>query len=79
MSQYICIILFTYENMFGYWKDKFCNWYDEDNKYICVVNDVYEDKVLDHENVGNLKLSKTKDDFKSKSSQIVYRVLMFYK
>ena len=34
MSQYICIILFTYENMFGYWKDKFCNWYDEDNKYI---------------------------------------------
>lgn len=42
---------------------KLHNWYDKDDKYIEVVNDMYEDKFLDVENIKDLKLSKEKDDF----------------
>ena len=62
------------KNTIDYWKDKFDkvisflysklhNWYDKDDKYIDVVNDMYEDKVLDNEDIKDLKLSKEKDDF----------------
>ena len=62
------------KNTVEYWKDKFDklisflysklhNWYDKDDKYIDVVNDMYEDNVLDDENIKDLKLSKEKDDF----------------
>ena len=61
-------------NTIDYWKDKFDkvisflysklhNWYDKDDKYINVVNDMYEDKVLDNDDIKGLKLSKEKDDF----------------
>ena len=61
-------------NTIDYWKDKFDklisflysklhNWYDKDDKYIDVVNDMYEDKVLDNDDIKGLKLSKEKDDF----------------
>ena len=61
-------------NTIDYWKDKFDkvisflysklhNWYDKDDKYIDVVNDMYEDKVLDNDDIKDLKLSKEKDDF----------------
>lgn len=61
-------------NTVEYWKDKFDklisflysklhNWYDKDDKYIDVVNDMYEDKVLDNDDIKDLKLSKEKDDF----------------
>lgn len=57
-----------------YWKDKFeklisflhnklHSWYDKDDKYIDVVNDMYEDNVLNDENIEDLDLSKEKDDF----------------
>ena len=60
-------------NTVEYWKDKFDklisflysklhNWYDKDDKYIDVVNDMYEDKVLDNDDIEDLKLSKEKDD-----------------
>ena len=42
---------------------KLHNWYDKDDKYIDVVNDMYEDNVLDDNDIKDLKLSKTKDDF----------------
>ena len=57
-----------------YWKDKFKklisflhnklhSWYDKDDKYIDVVNDMYEDNVLDDNDIKDLDLSKEKDDF----------------
>ena len=62
------------KNTIEYWKDKFDklisflysklhNWYDKDDKYIDVVNDMYEDNVLDDDDIKELKLSKEKDDF----------------
>jgi len=62
------------KNTIEYWKDKFDklisflysklhNWYDKDDKYIDVVNDMYEDNVLDDDDIKDLKLSKEKDDF----------------
>ena len=62
------------KNTIECWKDKFDklisflysklhNWYDKDDKYIEVVNDMYEDNFLDVENIKDLKLSKEKDDF----------------
>ena len=61
-------------NTIDYWKDKFDkvisflhsklhNWYDKDDKYIDIVNDMYEDNVLDDDDIKDLKLSKEKDDF----------------
>ena len=37
--------------------------YDKDDKYINVVNDMYEDNVLDDEDIEDLDLRKEKDDF----------------
>ena len=62
------------QNTIEYWKDKFNklvfflhsklhSWYDKDDKYIDVVNDMYEDNVLDDEDIKELDLSKKKDDF----------------
>ena len=62
------------QNTLEYWKDKFeklisflhsklHSWYDKDDKYIDVVNDMYDDKVLDDDDIENLDLSKEKDDF----------------
>ena len=61
-------------NTIEYWKDRFDkvisflysklhNWYDKDDKYIDVVNDMYEDNVLNDDDIKDLKLSKEKDDF----------------
>ena len=62
------------KNTIDYWKDRFDkvisflysklhNWYDKDDKYIDVVNDMYEDNVLDNDDIKDLKLIKEKDDF----------------
>lgn len=62
------------KNTIEYWKDKFDklisflysklhNWYDRDDKYIDVVNEMYEDNVLDDDDIEELDLSKEKDDF----------------
>ena len=62
------------QNTLEYWKDKFeklisflhskfHSWYDKDDKYIDVVNEMYEDNVLDDEDIEELDLSKEKDDF----------------
>ena len=61
------------KNMLDYWKDKFnklisflhvklhcC--YDKDDKYIDVVNEMYDDNILDDDDVEELDLSKEKDD-----------------
>lgn len=57
-----------------YFKDKFSilisflhkklhSWYDKDDKYIDVVNEMYEDNILDDEDIKELNLGKEKDDF----------------
>ena len=55
-----------------YWKDKFeklisflhnklHSWYDKDDKYIDIVNDMYEDNALDDDDIKELDLNKEKD------------------
>ena len=62
------------KNTLEYWKDKFeklisflhdklHSWYDKDDKYIDVVNDMYDDNVLNDEDIEELDLSNEKDDF----------------
>ena len=62
------------KNTLDYWKDKFSklisflydklhSWYDKDDKYIDVVSDMYEDNVLDDDEIEELDLSKEKDDY----------------
>ena len=57
-----------------YWKNKFekiisflhsklHSWYDRDDKYIEVVNDMYENDVLNDEDIEELDLSKKKDNY----------------
>ena len=57
-----------------YFKDKFDtlifflhkklhSWYDKDDKYIDMVNEMYENNILDDEDIKDLDLSKEKDDF----------------
>ena len=61
------------KNTLNYWKDKFeklisflhsklHRWYDKDDKYIEVVNDMYEDNVLNDEDIGDLGLGKENND-----------------
>ena len=63
-----------FKNNIEYWKDKFeklisflhdkhHSWYDKDDKYIDVVNDMYEDNVLDDDDIEDLDFKKSKDDF----------------
>lgn len=57
-----------------YWKDKFKklisflhnklhSWYNKDDKYIDIVNDMYEDNALDDNDIKELDLNKEKDVF----------------
>ena len=66
--------IFSLSNTIDYWKNKFeklidflhskiHNWIDKDDKYIDVVNDMYQDNVLDDEDINDLNLNKEKDDF----------------
>ena len=43
--------------------DKLHSWYDKDDKYIDVVNEMYNDNVLEDDDIEELDLSKEKDDF----------------
>ena len=62
------------QNIINCWKDKFeklisflhsklHSWYDKDDKYIDVVNNMYKDDVLDDDDIEELDLGKGKDDF----------------
>ena len=65
-----------------YWKDKFeklisflhnklHSWYDKDDKYIDIVNDMYEDNALDDDDIKELDLNKEKDVFEENVKKIV--------
>ena len=56
-----------------YWQDKFNkiilfihgkihNWFDKDDKYIDIVNEMYQDDILDDNDINELDLSKKIDD-----------------
>ena len=49
--------------MISFLHDKLHSWCDKDDKYIDVVNDMYQDNVLDDEDINDLDLNKEKDDF----------------
>ena len=66
--------IFSLSNTIDYWKNKFekliyflhskiHNWIDKDDKYIDVVNDMYQDNILDDEDIKELNLSRSKDDY----------------
>ena len=51
------------EKIINFLHSKLHNWIDKDDKYIDVVNDMYQDNVLDDEDINDLDLNKEKDDF----------------
>lgn len=51
------------EKLISFLHSKLHSWYDKDDKYIDVVNDMYDDKVLDDDDIEDLDLSKEKDDY----------------
>lgn len=52
-----------FDRLISFLYSKLHNWYDKDDKYIDVVNDMYEDEVLDDDNIKDLDLNKEKDGF----------------
>ena len=51
-----------FEKLISFLHNKLHSWYDKDDKYIDIVNDMYEDNVLDDEDIEDLDLIKEKDD-----------------
>ena len=52
-----------FDTLISFLHRKLHSWYDKDNKYIDAVNEMYEDNILDDEDIKNSDLSKEKDDF----------------
>ena len=52
--------------------------YDKDDKYIDVVNEMYEDNVLDDDDIEDLDLKKSKDDFERKGISMLKVVKIWY-
>ena len=52
-----------FEKLISFLHDKLHSWYDKDDKYIDVVNEMYDDNVLDDDDIEDLDLSKEKDDY----------------
>ena len=52
-----------FNKLISFLHDKLHSWYDKDDKYIDVVNDMYDNNVLDDDNIEDLDLSKEKADF----------------
>lgn len=49
-----------FEKLISFLHDKLHSWYDKDDKYVDVVNDMYEDNVLDDDDIEDLDISKDK-------------------
>lgn len=71
------------KNTLEYWKNKFeklisflhsklHSLYDKDDKYIDVVNDMYEDGVLGDDEIKELNLNKEKDVFEKQTKTSIY-------
>lgn len=51
-----------FEKLISFLRNKLHSWYDKDDKYIDVANDMYNDNVL-VDDIEELDLSKEKEDF----------------
>ena len=52
-----------FEKLISFLYNKLHSWYDKDDKYIDVVNEMYHDNLLDDDDIKELDLIKEKDDF----------------
>ena len=52
-----------FDTLISFLHRKLHSWYDKDDKYIDMVNEMYEDNILDDEDIKDLDLKKEKDDF----------------
>ena len=52
-----------FEKVINFLHSKIHNWFDKDDKYIDVINEMYQDNVLDDEEFEELDLNKEKDDY----------------
>ena len=52
-----------FDTLISFLQRKLHSWYDKDDKYVDVVNDMYEDNILNDDDIEDLNLSKEKDDF----------------
>lgn len=52
-----------FEKLINFLHSKIHNWFDKDDKYIDVINEMYQDNVLDDEEFEELDLNKEKDDY----------------
>ena len=52
-----------FEKLISFLHSKLHKWYDKDDKYIDIVNDMYDDNVLGDDDIEKLDLSKEKDNF----------------
>ena len=52
-----------FDKLISFLYSKLHNWYDKNDNYIDVVNDMCEDKILDDDDIKDLKLNKEKAGF----------------
>lgn len=52
-----------FKKIISFLHNKLHSWYDKDNKYIDIVNEMYDDNILDDEGIEDLDLGKEKNDF----------------
>ena len=52
-----------FEKLINFLHSKIHNWFDKDYKYIDVVNEMYQDDILDNDDIEELDLSKEKNDY----------------
>ena len=67
-----------FEKLISFLHDKLHSWYDKDDKYIDVVNEMYEDNVLDDDDIEDLDLKKSKDDFERKGISMLKVAKIWY-
>ena len=67
-----------FEKLISFLHDKLHSWYDKDDKYIDVVNEMYEDNVLDDDDIEDLDLKKSKDDFERKGINMLKVAKIWY-
>ncbi len=52
-----------FDTLISFLHRKLHSWYDKDDKYTYIINEMYEDNILNDEDIKELDLNKEKDDF----------------
>ena len=63
LKQTISYLKDKFDKLISFLHSKIHNWYDKDDKYLNVINDMYKDEVLDDEDIDDIGLNTKKDDF----------------